>query len=184
MMKNKKQKNKGFTLVELLVSIALFSIILIIVLGTIVTIVDTSRKIRTMTEVMNNLNFTFENITRSVKTAKNIRNVTSKMVELIDQNNFCIQYIFEDNTIKKASTNEPGSDCVGLGNPTKLIADEIKIEDFSLQEVVTKGGDNDFEVANQPRVFVSISGSIETVRGITSKFNLQTTVSQRKLILD
>lgn len=172
MLHKKNKQNKGFTLIEMLVSIAIFSIILVMILGIIVTIVDTSRKARTLAEVMNNLNFSFESLTRTLKTARSIEVIGTSQIVATDQRGDEITYTFDDNKIYRS---EDGS----LGIP--ITSDEVSIETYYVEQINSEGEGG---LGNQPRVFFSIKGRVETTHGISSEFNLQSTVSQRELNLD
>jgi len=163
-------KKNGFTMIEILVSVAIFSIVITMIMGTITTIVDASRKARTMTEVMNNLNFGFESMTRTLKTGKNIT-VSGNPVNQIsatDQNGRTITYTFSsDNITKKVDTEHPES----------ITSSSLKLSSWYI---------NDFYsgTVGQPRIFFSVKGRVETAKGIASEFTLQSTVSQRQLELD
>lgn len=170
MYNKKNKKQKGFTLVEMLVSVAIFSIVLVVIMGTIVTIVDVSRKARTMTEVMNNLNFTFESMTRTLKTATNAEVIVEGGKPVIVANNqdgkvikYRIEEVDNKNKLQKSYDN---------GEYIDLTSEEVDITEYILEELKTY---------NQPRVFFSMKGRVETAKGIVSEFSMQTTVSQRPL---
>lgn len=169
------QKNRGFTLVEMLVSIALFSIVLIVTLGSIMTIVDVNRKSQSLTIVMNDLNFALENITRAVKTGDVDVNMSGNGVELHVIENFNdttrnVVFRFEDKKITKQ---------IGSGVPVAITSEQISIEKAKFTVFgTTSSGDS-----RQPRVLISIEGTAMVGPTISSKFNIQTTVSQRNLEL-
>lgn len=170
MYNKKNKKQKGFTLIEMLVSVAIFSIILVVIMGTIVTIVDVSRKARTMTEVMNNLNFTFESMTRTLKTATSTDVTVEGGKPIIVANNqdgkvikYRIEEVDNKNKIQKSYDN---------GEYVDLTSEEVDITEYIIEELYTY---------NQPRVFFSMKGRVETAKGIVSEFSMQATVSQRQL---
>lgn len=167
-----KNKKKGFTMVEMLVSVAIFSIVITMVMGTITTIVDASRKSRTMTEVMNNINFSFESMTRTLKTARSIDTVTQNSIRATDQQGRIIVYNFSDSGITKS---------IDGSSPDSITASDLKLASWKIQKFTSglglpSGGE-------QPRVFFSIRGRVETAKGIASEFTLQSSVSQRQLEL-
>ena len=64
-----KYRNKsGYTLVDTIVSLALFSIVILVCSGVLVTIVNANRKERSLKQAMDNLNVVIENISRTLKT--------------------------------------------------------------------------------------------------------------------
>ncbi len=62
----------GFTLVELLVSLALFSIVVIAAIGSLYTINEASQRVTAMRTVLDNLNFATESMTRTIRTGDTI----------------------------------------------------------------------------------------------------------------
>jgi type II secretory pathway pseudopilin PulG len=66
--KNKKLKtDRGFTLVEILVAVSLFIVVATISIGAILTVYDANRKAQSTKTVMDNLNLSLENMTRTVR---------------------------------------------------------------------------------------------------------------------
>ena len=68
-LKHKKPHlNKGFTLIETLVSLALFAVVLVIAGGTIVSVIDVNKRNQAISSVVNNLNYSIDSMIRDVKT--------------------------------------------------------------------------------------------------------------------
>ncbi len=66
------QKNpKGFTLIEILVSVAIFAIVMVISLGALLAMSESDRKAQTLKSVINNLNFSLDSISRAIRTGQN-----------------------------------------------------------------------------------------------------------------
>lgn len=61
-------KDEGFTLVEMLIAVALFSIVMLISTATIFSIIGGNRKAQAINAVSNNLNFAIESMVRDIKT--------------------------------------------------------------------------------------------------------------------
>jgi len=182
---HKKNTHKGFTLIEMMVSVSIFAIVLVVALGSILTILDSNRKARTLTEVMNNLNFSLETITRSVKTGVEPRIIgsTLEVVAII-----LAEDGFQRQTISYRKNNtDSGRGFIersvnnGLWHP--ITSDLVHIESFivTLHGVSAAGNIDDF---SQPRTQVTISGEVEVSETISSAFTVQTTISQRKLNLE
>lgn len=191
------QNNKGFTLVEMMVSVAIFSIVVMIALGAILTILDANRKSRTLTEVMNNLNFSVEMITRSLKTGvepgyeDGILHVGSIVLS---------EAGFERERTRYKCEGVDGGDCEEEGvigrimqciddnflelecnsNQWSPITSElVDIDSFVISVVPNSVGNRvDFV---QPRIQIVISGTAKVNESISSGFSLQTSVSQRRL---
>ena len=62
------QKTKGFTLIEMLVSTAIFTVVMVIALGALLAMSESDRKAQTLKAVINNLNFSLDSISRAVRT--------------------------------------------------------------------------------------------------------------------
>lgn len=57
----------GFTLVEMVVSLAIFSIVAVVALGALVKIIDTNKKAQTLQSSITNLNFALESMSREMR---------------------------------------------------------------------------------------------------------------------
>lgn len=64
-------KTRGFTLIEVLVSVALFSVVMVIALGALLAISVSDRKAESLKSVINNLNFAVDGMSRAVRTGSN-----------------------------------------------------------------------------------------------------------------
>lgn len=188
-MKNyKSSKRKGFTLIELMVSISIFAMIAIVALGAIITIIDANRKARSLSTIMNNLNFSVESMTRSIKTGEKIQNVrpTSFEVKAIDfdaedlgaevfpRKWITYRYNATDKSIERCDGSESTP---SVSSCFPITSDQIVIKDAKFYVAGQAAGDN-----VQPRIRIVIEGETTTeIRGTNSSFEIQTTVSQRKL---
>jgi prepilin-type N-terminal cleavage/methylation domain-containing protein len=173
----KKQLNTGFTLVEMLVSIALFAVVVTITFGTIVTIIDVNRKSQTLTLVMNNLNFTLESITRTIKTSRSITSYGGEL-HFENQDGKYVAYREESGQILKCVKDTANCSFISLSSVdddyVPITATDVQIQDFLLNK--WDSGDS-----GQPRVFLIVSGVAAITEKISSEFSIQTTVSIRAL---
>lgn len=60
-------KNKGFTLLEMIVSLGIFSVVAIIAVGSLVRITSLNRQAQTMQAAMNNINYILESMSREMR---------------------------------------------------------------------------------------------------------------------
>lgn len=58
----------GFTLIEMLVSVAIFTIVMVVALGALLSITESDRKAQTLKSVINNLNFALDSMSRTIRT--------------------------------------------------------------------------------------------------------------------
>lgn len=175
----KASQNKGFTLIELLVSIALFSIVVVVVLGSIMTIIDSNKKARTLMTVMNNLNFSVDSITRSFKTGRNPYGIESGSnsfrTDEIDYDNYTSSSDFSTRQVEYFITTD--SDGIGMitKNGERITSPDIDI-DVNNSSFVVKHYNSP-----QPYLIILLSGEAKITDRIKSDFKIQTSVSQRKL---
>ena len=66
MQLNKKQNQKGFVLAELIVAIFIFTIVMVVSMGAIVSLIDANRKTQSLKSVMNNLNIAVDLMSRTI----------------------------------------------------------------------------------------------------------------------
>lgn len=179
MSKSIIKKQRGFTLIEMLVSVALFSIVLTVTLGSIMTIADSNKKARSLMSVTNNLNFAVDSMVRSFKSGDSPGKVGecfstfevdyaetgSGDMEAQKRN---VEYCFDD---------EEGRIYKRIGDAatgTPLTSSDVKID--YLQFDVSNTGPG-----SQPLLTIRMSGTVKVSEKISSSFSIHTNVSQRKL---
>ena len=62
-----KNKKAGFTLVEMIVSLAIFSIVAVVALGALIRIIDANKKAQTLQTAITNLNYALESLSREMR---------------------------------------------------------------------------------------------------------------------
>jgi len=65
------KNQRGFTLIEILVSTTIFIIVMVMAMGALLSISAASRKAEAVKTVMDNLNFALDSMTRSIRTGAN-----------------------------------------------------------------------------------------------------------------
>lgn len=68
---NFKDQRKGFTLLEMIVSLALFAVVAIVAVGALVRIVGLNRQAQSLQSSMNNVGFALESMSRELRTGSN-----------------------------------------------------------------------------------------------------------------
>ncbi|HWB33715.1 MAG TPA: type II secretion system protein [Candidatus Paceibacterota bacterium] len=71
---------RGFTLIELMVSVAIFSVVMTLALGSLLSISTAERKAETIRTAVSNLGFALDSMTRSIRTGINYHCGTSGTV--------------------------------------------------------------------------------------------------------
>lgn len=68
MLNARAQLQRGFTLIEIMVSVTIFSIVMVISMGALLSISAADKKAETLKTVMSNLNFAVDSMSRSIRT--------------------------------------------------------------------------------------------------------------------
>ncbi|MEK7607724.1 MAG: type II secretion system protein [Patescibacteria group bacterium] len=195
MTKKPKQKNYGFTLIEVMVSVSIFSIVMLISTGAVFSIVEANKKSHTLKSVMTNLNFALESMARDMRVGDRFTcsawgsgpfdcqnggaTFSYKANRSIDSNpaydpadqNDAVEYTLAENRIRKKVYNS------GSPEDFYITAKEIVIEDLTFYVLGTGSVPADLR---QPKVVITIKGYAGT-GNTKSQFNIQTTVSQRSI---
>src|SRR3989338_10115485 len=105
-------KNRGFTLIELIVALGLFSIIMVITTGGFVRFLKTERQASSFTFVNNNLGAAIEQMAKEIRTGKNFcANGQScqspDVLSFVNSKGVEVTYCLESGAVKR---NE-GQDC-------------------------------------------------------------------------
>ena len=172
----------GFTLIEMIVSIAIFSFVMLATTAVLLSVVDADHKAQGLKTTINNLSLTLESMTRNLRTGTNyalsgqVNNAVcpspgGTAISFLEQDGTPVTYALGSNAIN-ISTNGNGL--------AKMTADEITINNLCFYVAGTG-------VNQQPKIFVVTAGyvTITTTAGAkaktTSSFSIQTLVSQRSL---
>jgi len=209
-MKFIKQTKKGFTMIEMMIATALFAIVMIIGTGAVINVNSTHKKTQTLRAVIDNLHFVTEDMARNMRIGANYRCPAGFLFTAYESGNLTQAPISggdpQDCSFSPSSSNltlafDPvGADFSDTSNTSDQVvfaidnngvfksidggANFLKVTPSGLTMDTTKSG---FFVTGsgvdgiQPRVTVRFAGEVEYRPGITSDFNLQTTVTQRTL---
>ncbi len=178
--KKKISHKKGFTLIELMVATTIFVIVMVIAIGSVLSIVDANRKAQALNSVINNLNFALESMIRDVRTGTNysagtctINGVsgtgTNCSFSFTSQNGVPLAYTFYQDSLGNGKLQK----ITNGGTPTDFTAPEVNVQNLAFS--ISGAGSND----GQPRVLINIGGYAGVKQKIRSNFSLQTLVSQR-----
>ena len=188
-----QNSNKGFTLVELIVSLGLFIVVVFIGVGALLSVVDVNRKAQAMRTAMDNLNLTMEEMSRELRMgteyycnpdlttgafildSNDTMNVQScdvnvgRSIAFLDQDGRTVIYQKNGNTIERSF--DGGITFVPMTAPG-ITVDYLKFGVF------IESGWAEY-VVDQPSVLIAVGGTAGVKDALLSKFNLQTWVTQR-----
>ncbi len=173
-----KLSSRGFTLIEMVVAISLFSVVVLVSVSAMLAIADANKKANATRVVMDNVNFAMENMGRNIRTGYNyscagagdcVSGGTS--ISFTDQKGNTIVYSWSENgsglgsiTIRKNS-----------GTPVGITSPQVDVDNLTFYVSGTSSSDG-----LQPRALITLRGTAQIGKETTS-FNIQSTVSQRKV---
>ena len=187
----KKQGSKGFTLVEMIVAVGLFSVVMLVSVGALLSLVSASRKTQALHAVMNNLNIALDSIVRSVRMGSNYHCGGGSYTTTQDCQSGDILLAFEsfggdssdpqdqwvyyyDSATKRIYKSEDSGT-----NSFAITAPSVTIDSLTFYVVGTEIGNT-----TQPKVVISIKGTAGASQVKTrSEFHIQATAVQRVLDL-
>jgi len=182
---------KGFTLIEIMVSVSVFSVIMLLTSSSIYTVFDANRKSQSLRSVMDNLNLSLESMTRTIRFGKDYhcdinfgdpalpRDCAggANSIAVLDSNGTQVRYSFDAvnrkivRIIGGVSQDVTGSDVTITIATFRVFGSTPYIAGAG-----TCPGSND---CLQPQVIIVVSGYSGAKATSRSSFNLQTTISQR-----
>jgi len=179
-MLNIKMPNKSFTLIELLVSITIFSLIIGATAGIFISSLRAQRQALASREALDNLSYTLEYMSRSLRMAKKDLNgicIPNKLnyqethdgqgIKFLNYNNDCQEFYLDGNRLKEFKKLKESGDEI----ENYLTSEKLKISHFNINPIGWNQNDN-----LQPRVTIALDVEAESF-----KTKIQTTVSQRNL---
>lgn len=179
--------SQGFTLIEILVSVAIFATVMVIALGALLSMTESDRKAQTLKSVINNLNFSLDAMSRAMRTGVNYHcdvaqtpvttprdcaSTPATSVAFLSAEGQTVRYC-RGNGSACSSTGTAVLVSKGTGAYSPLTASEVTIT--NLQFYVTGATDSQL----QPHVVILLSGRVPVSASQTSTFDLQTSVTQR-----
>ncbi len=180
----------GFTLVEMIVSIALFSFIMLGVTAVLLSVVDADHKAQGLKSVMNNMSLTLESIARNLRMGKSYQCGGPgghdcarppfgplSILTFTDHTGGLTTYCLVSGVIR-ISTG--ANDCRDTNLSSPMTAPEILVDrlDFYVSGTLSNDG-------LQPEALIVVGGVVNpnTTTGAkartTSRFDIETLVSQR-----
>ena len=197
-MATNKKFNKGFTLVEMLVAIAVFMSVMVIAVGALLTTINVNKKNQSVKSVVDNVSFALDSISRDMRTGTNYAcvflpgdlqnptppypNCESGGVEISyqDVEGQQVFYRFDPAPTNPDAGNiqrcvgDSQSCLIGSQNWQSMTAPASSVSIKHMRFYVFNADNPE----NQPRVLIIAEGNAITKIGTTT-FALQTTVSQR-----
>ncbi|MDP4020742.1 MAG: type II secretion system protein [Candidatus Adlerbacteria bacterium] len=198
---------RGFTLIELMVSVTIFIIVMVISLGSLLSISTAERKAESLKVIMNNLHFGLESMSRSVRTGITYHCGTTGVIDTPNdcgntgnpypaQNYFAFEAVggninsSGDQVVYYLETNPATCDQTGTGgcimrsvasggNPLPITAPEVVITSLMFYVIGSAAEFQNDSTHSQPKVVITLTGQVVAGTAPSTKFSLQTSVTQR-----
>ena len=182
-----KRKHAGFTLLEMIASLGVFSVVIVIFSSTFLHLLNAERKTQIAATVQDNLRFALETMAKDIRTGTvyyvDNPDTDSTVFGFTNTNGASIKYCLNglcgntnpcsvNRCIGRVVISEEGAE----GEFLPITSDQITIDKlrFYLKQDVS---------AIQPSVIIAISARA-TIQNIETRLNVETLVSQRKVIKD
>jgi prepilin-type N-terminal cleavage/methylation domain-containing protein len=198
--RQKKSTHAGFSLIELMVSLTIFSIVMLMSVGTLLVLIDANAKAQAVTNSVTNLSFALDSMTRNIRTGRSfyctsatlltgalptessIANCTTGNTAIVftpgTDSTMRIGYRFINGTIEER-IDKPGA----LGTWLAITSDQPPLSvtitnlRFVVDGVVTTATND----AVQPRLSFIIQGTTQNGLETSSPFQIQSRITQRIL---
>ena len=156
------KNNKGYTIPELLIAVAIFSIVILGAVDIFIKSIESQRELFVESEVGNNARYAMEVMAKEIRMAENTSTVNGSYNTLTITNSKGIDIVYSlDGTRIKRK--------IGGINNTWITSDKIKVTNLNFFV-----NNWDLSAGPQPRITISM-----IVKSGDSEINLQTTLSLR-----
>jgi len=179
-----KAKNRGFSLVEMLVAVSIFAIVMVVSVGTLIVLVTSSGVTQRIQSLATNLSFAMDMMTRDIRTGYDYYCTSSISGTLNSGTNNCADgesgIIFtnsetDDRTAYRFNSSNGSLELrIDSGSWIRLTSSEVIIEDAKFYVTGSTRGDG-----VQPQVRVLVRGTPTNTTFQVSTFYLQSTLTQR-----
>jgi len=189
----------GFTLVELMVAIAIFSVVMVTATSALLNVIDANNKARAIKTAINNISFALEGISKDMRVGTNYLcaddpGVLSNRDEVgqscpnggsyigyrstrADKIDNKYQYAFYRYNDTEKSIEEcleqDSKTCYGASDFSRITSEEVQITNANFYVL------NTGDLTVQPKMIMTISGEAGSKEKIKTTFDLQTSISQR-----
>jgi prepilin-type N-terminal cleavage/methylation domain-containing protein len=173
---------RGFTLIEMIVSVAIFAIVMTAVSASYLNLINIDRETRATNDIVNNLSFGLDSMSRAIRTGTNYQcggygggncaTSPSSTFTFINSDGLQVTYLLNNGEIGEC-TGSIGSGC-STAAATYFTDPRIDITTLSFYVSGVGVGDT-----LQPRVTLVIHGKLATIESNSIPFTIQTTATER-----
>lgn len=175
----------GFTLIEMIVSVAIFSMVVVVSTGAVFTIIRANQKVQTIKSAMGNLSFALESMSRVIKFSTVYHCGTTGTLSVAQNcaypngDTFLAFKDYRDGTTKRFRLNSTSIESGdGSGVYSSVTGTDVTITRLSFYV------ENAGSTTLQPRIKIIVQGYAGPKPDTRTTFNIQTMISQREILLD
>ncbi len=200
----------GFSLIELMVSLTIFSIVMTVSIGTLLVLIDANTKAQALSTAMTNISFALDSISRNLRTGTRFHCATASSMSATQDDrlitNFSSTSISDSSNCTGAGSNDRGI-VFTPGTDTKVRVG-YRLSGSQIEQWVDKKNTADGWVpitsnqaptaveitaleftldgaantdTEQPRITILVQGEVDDGDGEPTTFQIQSNVTQRVL---
>ena len=197
---NIKNKNSGFTLVEMMVAIAVFSIVMVMAMGALLNVIESNNKAQSIKTAVDNISFALEGISKDMRMGTKyscskdggsnfigdcpdggdtISFKSSKTIGGVE--NPYIYYRFLDNQMWSCVGGTSGGSCTGTYSAltsSPLTGVTISATSSRFYVLGVTHSNDPVGTRTQPRAIIVVEGTAGSKAKTQTSFDLQTSISQ------
>ncbi|MBX4198987.1 prepilin-type N-terminal cleavage/methylation domain-containing protein [Candidatus Parcubacteria bacterium] len=179
---------KGFTLIEIMTSVAVFAVVMVISMGSILSVLQANRKSESLKTVMDNLNLSVESMSREMRFGMNYNGgLVGDIYSPHNCSDGCdtVAFLANDRRTEIVYRSLSGSGKIEKSTDAgttyvPVTAPEITIEDLKFYVLGALPSAQE-STPLQPKILIKIKGSAGTKASEKTNFTVETLVSQRVL---
>ena len=188
------KKVRGFTLIEMIISVGIFVVVLSVSMGALLSMIDSNRKTQSLRSAMDNLNLAMEEMARNIGQGRTYHCGISSVItpNIVKEEQNCLSgeehfLAIEAHSGSSANINDQfvyklEFDADGIGRLQKSMDSGSSFRNVTAPEInleYMKFYVFDKDIPNEPpRVVITIGGTAGNKENTQSEFNVQTTVTQ------
>ena len=185
---------RGFSLVELMVSLTIFSVVMTVSIGTLLVLIDANAKAQALYSSMTNMSYVMDSITRNIRTgydhycgiptygmqSSNLPSGSQDCPITARQSSIAFNREADDIRIGYRLNGTSIEQKEGTKDWVRVTAADVRVDSFEFTVVGTDDAVNDHDTV-QPRISLYIDGKVNNGLETDTDFSLQTTVTGRIL---
>lgn len=174
-------KKQGLTLIEVLISLAVFAVLMTAAAASILGSIDANQKAQSINSIMSNMTIALESISRDIRVGSGY--AVANGIPLVNTETKDFYYVDDRGVERRIYFDNDFNDGVrgaimvqsGSNQAVPLTASEVNVKDLQFDILV----EDDEGDEMQPAVRIQIWGEVNVQDRTASNFYLQTFVSQR-----